>query len=496
MGALPNLSDQIPARRLVYHTFRMSTPRTIRLRRSFAKSRLRDAASLGAIVISLAACATSAHPGATVAPVASCVVGDAPRNGGDTLSVAVMAPVDWTHLPEATNAAERLAFAQTYETLIDVDCEGRAVPGLAALWTLDLTRTRITLSLRKGARFWSGKPMTASDVLTAWRTTAARSLSSSPLARVMVAGTTIVDDHTLTVSLPDTAWLVLADGTLAIYEPQSGAAWPEGSGPYRVGERPAELPPGGFVLTPFAPAFDPYLASRLVPSGDPRDAIDAASDVLVTADPVAVTYAAARANLVAVPLPWTHTYALAMPGPALEIASVLLRPDVESSALRASLARDAVHVEARAAQPSWWDDGRLCSAIRDSLPATKATDGRSNRVVYRRDDAVARGLAERLVALDPGSVAAGLAADDFVRALRDGGELVYVLDLPRVFLSSCNDVDVLRSAAPWLVRGGGVDARLVPLIDTRESAIVRRYRVSATVDWRGTLHFSDAGRRP
>jgi hypothetical protein len=250
------------------------------------------------------------------------------------------------------------------------------------------------------------------------------------------------------------------------------------------------------VLAPVAPAFDAYLVSRRVPSGDPRDAIDAGSDVLVTDDPVAVSYATARGDLVAVPLPWTRTYALAVPSAAPSIASVLLRADSGSSALRTSLARDAVRVEARAAQPDRWDDGRVCGATVDSLPATPAADGHSNRVVYRRDDGVARGLAERLVALDPRSVAAGLAADDFARALHDGGEMAYVLDLPRVLLSSCNDVGELLSQAPWLASGAGSDSRLLPLIDTRESAIVRRDRVSATVDLRGTLHFSDAGSRP
>jgi hypothetical protein len=344
--------------------------------------------------------------------------------------------------------------------------------------------------------FWSGKRVTASDVLAAWRATAARSTSSARLARAMIAGTTILDDHTLIVSLPDTAWIVLADPALAIYKPQSTAAGPEGSGPYLIAEGSAALPVGGFMLTPVAPAFNPYLVSRRVSNGDPRDAIDAGSDVLVTDDPVAVSYATAHANLVAVPLPWTRTYALALPRTAPKIASVLLRADFESSALRASLAHDAVHVEARAAQPYWWDDGRLCSATQDSLPATPAADGHSNRVVYRRDDGIARGLAERLVALDPRSVAAGLAADDFARALRDGGEMAYVLDVPRVFLSSCNDVGVLLSQAPWLASGAGADARLVPLIDTRETAIVRRDRVAVTADWRGTLHFSDAGSRP
>ncbi|HEY2378139.1 MAG TPA: ABC transporter substrate-binding protein [Gemmatimonadaceae bacterium] len=455
----------------------------------------RRAASLGAIAIGIAAC-TSARPGAPAAPaVASCVIGAARANAGDTLVLATMAPVIGKHVPEATNAAERLVFAQAYETLIDIDCDGRARPGLAASWTLDATRSRVTLALRSGAAFWSGKPVTAGEVLAAWQATASGSTASTRLAREMVGSTTIVDDHTLIVSLPDTAWPVLSDGALAIYEPQSGAGWPEGSGPYRIARNAADTLAGGLVLTPFASSSDPYLVTRRMKSGDPRDAIDAGSDVLVTDDPVAVSYGAARANLVAVPLPWTRTYALAVPS-APKISPTLLQPDSQSVALRASLAHDAVHAEARAAQPPyWWDGGGTCIANLDSLPARASADGRSNRVVYRRDDGIARGLAERLVALDPRTVAAGLAQDDFARALRDGGELAYVLDLPRGSLSLCNDVGELRSAAPWLLRGGA-DVRLVPLIDTRQTAIVNRHRVSAAVDWRGTLHFSDIGSRP
>ena len=465
-------------------------------RSSHAILGLRHAASLGAIAIGLAAC-TSARPGAPVAPLPSCAIGAAQAGAGDTLVVATMAPVDRAHVPEPTNADERLAFAQAYETLIDVDCDGRSRPGLAASWTLDATRTRATLALRDGARFWSGKPVTVGDVLAAWRATAARPTPSAQLLRKIVGGTTIVDDHTLIVSLPDTAWLVLASRALAVYEPQSAGAWPEGSGPYRIVENSAEAASGATVLAPSPPSSDPYLVIRRVPNGDPRDAVDAGADVVVTGDPVAVGYAAALANLAAVPLPWTRTYVLVVPGVAPQIAQVLLRADSESVVLRASLARDAVHSEARAAQPPyWWDGGRACGAVLDTLPATQAADGHSNRVVYRRDDRVARGLAERLVALDPRTVAAGLAPDDFARALHDGGDLAYVLDLPHESLSPCEDFGELRSGAPWLASSVGANARVVPLIDTRETAIVNRHRVSASVDWSGTLHFGRAGNRP
>ena len=405
--------------------------------------------------------------------------------------LATGGPIDRAHVPAGTNAAERLAFAQVYETLIDVDCDGTARPGLAASWTFDATRTRVTLTLRDGARFGKGKPVGAGDVLAAWQATAAGPSPSAPLAREIARGTTVIGDHTLLVSLPDTDWLVLADRALAVYEPESADEFPSGSAPYRI----AESSPAQLVLVPSAPSSDPYLLIRRFASGDPRDAIDAGADVVVTGDPAIIAYAATRANLMAAPLPWTRTYALLLSGAAPRLVQLFRRPDSEVAVLRSSLAHDAVHAEARAAQPPYWWDGRgSCGAVLDTLRATPASGERTNRVVYRRDDGIARGLAERLVALDKSTVAVGLSPDAFARALAEGGDLAYVLDLPRASLSPCEDLRALRSAVPLLMSGDSAQAKLVPLIDTRETAMLKRLRVSATVDWRGTLRFGSVGK--
>src|SRR5690348_16514190 len=200
----------------------------------------------GAIAIAIAACSSaSPRPSPPPVVVASCVIGVAGL--GDTVSLATTAPVDWAHVPIPTNPAERLAFAQLYQTLIDVDCEGHARPALAASWALDATRTHVTLSLRRDAMFWSGKPVTADDVLAAWRMTAGRSTASARLARAIAGGTTAIDEHTLIISLPDTAWMVLASPALAVYEQQATARWAEGSGPYRIADQSAS---GSFVLMP------------------------------------------------------------------------------------------------------------------------------------------------------------------------------------------------------------------------------------------------------
>lgn len=409
-------------------------------------------------------------------------------------------PIDPMHVPTPGNGAERFVFAQLYETLVNVDCEGHAYPGLAQSWTLDATRSRVTLVLRGGAQFWNGKPITASDIVTGWRATGGQSAESSRLARRLADGATVVDDRTLTVSLPDTAWLVLADPAVAVYQPQSGSAWAQGSGSYRV-DADATTGPGLAALVALPPDSSPRIVIRAVPTGDPRDAIDAGADLIVTSDAAAVSYAATRANLSAAPLPWNRAYVIAVPSVIADTARATLSSMASDSGLRASLAHDAVHAEARpAAPPYWWSGIQGCASTQPAGSAAIASGGRpSRRIVYRRNDGVARGLAERLVAVGRGISAAGLAPSDFARALRGGQDLAYLLDLPRASLSPCQDLTVLAAAAPWVTNGasdGPSADKLVPLIDTRARAIVNRDRVSAMIDWDGTLKIAARSRLP
>ena len=391
-------------------------------------------------------------------------------------------------------------FAQLYETLIDVDCEGHAYPGLAKSWTLDDTRTRVTLIIRDGAQFWNGQQVSASDVVAAWRATGAQSLETSRLARQMADAATIVDDRTLTVSLPDTAWRVLADPALAVYLPQSGQAWAEGTSAYRVSDDSGAGQRGGVLLAPVLASAGPYVAVRPLRSNDARDAIDRGVDVLVTDDPVVISYATTYPNLAAVPLPWSRSYVLAIPwfGPSDE---QLMRPLLGDSAAvaRASLARDAVRAEARAAEaPYWWSDLQSCeSLVRGGLPRN-TTGVRPMHIAYEARDRIARGLAERLAALGRGSVATPLPSEQFVRTLHDGSEPAYVIELPHTSLGACNDAAELVTSAPWIRPCCGeaplpAPPKLIPLIDTRSRAIVNRDRVSATIDWDGTLRFGAPG---
>lgn len=456
---------------------------------------IRNIALLGPLMLIPLGCSTPPR----LAPVASaraCAVGAPPPSASpaESISVATTLPIDATHAVQPTNVAERFVFAQSYETLIDVDCGGRPYAGLAKSWTIDGSRTHVTLVLRDDARFWNGEPLGARDVVAAWRATGETSADPSQLARRLAASATVVDDRTLTVSLPDTESLVLAEPVLAVYRPAAGSAWPEGSGAHRIVESAA----AALSLTPTTAGAAPRLTIRSSRAADARDAIDAGADLILSADPASVSYAATRPGLSAVPLPWTRTYALAIPNRgSLGVTAWLAYASDTAAQLRTSLARDAVRADAQAAQsPGWWTAAASCeSNVSHGAPRRGEP---TTRIVYRSDDVVARGLAERLVALARRATAISLPAGEFARALRTGNESAYIIALPRTSLTPCRDMMSLRTSAPWLTASeGGADV-LIPLIDTRERAIMNGERVSAVIDWDGALRMigPPAGGRP
>jgi len=105
-------------------------------------------------------------------------------------------------------------------------------------------------------------------------------------------------------------------------------------------------------------------------------------------------------------------------------------------------------------------------------------------VVYPRDEAVARALAERLVAVLGGRAAAvGLAPNAFAMELLAGSDQAYVFPLPRMTRDRCGSVAALRGRATWL----GARGAIVPLIDTRLRVVVRRDRLTLRLSWDSTV---------
>jgi hypothetical protein len=259
-------------------------------------------------------------------------------------------------------------------------------------------------------------------------------------------------------------------------------------------------------LIPVIAGSLPRLSVQSLTTGDSRDAIDESVDLLLTDDPAAVRYASARSDIAVVPLSWTRTYVLLssrVGGAGRDSAD-----DRRRRPLRQQLATDVVRAESRPAElPYWWThlDGCATNPTGDS-PDITALPG--TRVVYRREDPVARALAERLVALAAigeeykgvaalpppllaeggGTTAVGLSPEDFEASLRIGSELAFVLDLPSRSLSPCRDLAKLAAVAPWLVLDPADSAlSLVPLVETRNRAIVRKDRLSLAIDWDGSL---------
>ena len=391
----------------------------------------------------------------------TCTLAAGPATARDTVTIAVTDPVDAAHAPVPRSDAERLVFAQLYETLLQLDCQGRAVPGLAGAW--EQSGDLWSFTLRDGARFWDGAPVTGRDVAAAWRS------RDSALARAVTA----TGDRTFTVRAPHLPIQAFGDRTLAVTKPAPGGGWPIGTGTRWL----SGVDPGAELLVARPVQRAGMAAAKFVvasPSGV-RDALDGGADLLVTRDPTALEYAVRLPGYVDLPLDWTRTYALLGPGRD--------HPDVGD--LRLESLRDAVHGDARPAEwheagHFWLEDLKRCDLPSDR-DGPSAAD-RRHRVAYDQSDRSAADLAARLVGLGVlgrGTVAAGIPQAAFPATLRSGGDAWYVVELPR------RVYDVCRAALelpPWAAAGS-----IQPLLDVRAHTAVRRGLRRMAIDWDGTL---------
>ena len=368
---------------------------------------------------------------------------DRPADALDTFRIALAEPLNLSHADPA-NDSERLAFRNIRSHLVTVDCRGEARPGIVRSWTAEAPGT-LTLTLEP--------PASAVTInMTFAQALASRLAPASGPKTSGIDSAVALNERQLRLFIsaaPDTVLRALADPALAVPDAIPFQAVPA------TGELSMPGLPGG-----------PELQFRMPPLGDLRDALDRWADLLVTRDPALLEYAGRRHEFTVHPLPWSRTYVLLQPSQAPPLSAGSTELD------RQSLARDAVPGDARSAEPPfWWTES--------SCPATgPAAAPSSDRVVYARDDDVARALAERLVALGAGNRlrAAGLEDSSLTAALRAGSERAYVVSLPPHPLQPCRALrDVPKGA------------RILSLIDTREHAIVRRGAPPLTADWDGTV---------
>lgn len=443
----------------------------------------------------------------------------------DTLAIALPGTLDPRDAPVARTPLEQVAFRQLYETVVRLDCRGRLRPALAESWTRAGDGTAWRLTLRPAARFWDGTPLTGAALVAAWD----RPEAASRLRAAGIVSSRAIGDREVEVTLDrpaDSLPPALADPGLSPAGP-ADAGWRSGTGPYRprapagpvAGGRASLIParPEDSALFPARPEGAPEAGAQAAVTlrsvdRDPRDALDAGADLVVTGNPDAVAYAVARPDFAAVALPWSRIYVLLVPpdtGPGSERrgppeTGTAGHPNgldlVSSAEARAALARDAVRVEARGAEPPfWWETPCPDTARADAtpsapgpappsgpppLPGPVPPSGRGrgvphSRIGYPANDPTARDLAARLVALGvlgPRSSAVGLAPDDLAASLRAAALAGYVVSLPRAPLVPCAE----RPDWP-------AGSRLVPLVETRMRALVRRGAAAFTVDWDGGI---------
>jgi hypothetical protein len=388
-----------------------------------------------------------------------------------------------------------LLFRQLYETLIRVDCNGRVRPGLAASWRRDEVGRNWIVTLRENARFSDGTPVTAADVRASWTRDGTGDELQAHVSR-LVQSIIPAGDGSLAITLRSQrvdAPIAFAHPDLAIAKRVPDSVWPLGTRSARVASE--SQTPVARAATVITVARDNLPSIRfLVAPGDPRDLLDDGVDLLVTRDPATLDYAATLPQFRSVPLAWQRILVLLTPGRSR--SSPYLSQDA-----RQALADEAVRGEAQGARgPFWWQMLPDCEV---TLSPARQRPLPGPRIVYDASDAAARELAERFVGLvrasGPAATAlldvllpdrprrtyqraTGLTGEALAAARRRGTDAGYVMSLDSRPIDPCRDLHALMEGARWLD-----PETIVPLVETRLQAIVRRGRSGVTAEWDGGL---------
>ena len=310
-----------------------------------------------------------------------------------------------------------------------------------------------------------------------------------PEVNRLIESVVALDDRNVAITLRNPREdlpLALAHPDLAIARAAPDSHWPLGTRSARV-TLEEETANAATVIT--VAREDLSTLRCLVAAGDPRDLLDAAIDLLLTRDPAALDYAATLPHFRFVALPWQRIHVLLTPGRSR--SSPLL-----SEGARQVLADDAVRGEAQGARgPFWWQMLPECE-VTPSRPREQSRP--TPRIVYDASDAAARDLAERLVGLARASGPArslldailperptyqrstGLTGAALASARRRGTDAGYVMSIDSRPLDPCRDLHDVVAAAPWLDPD-----TIVPLVETRLQAIVRRGKSGVTAEWDG-----------
>ncbi|MEX2283767.1 MAG: ABC transporter substrate-binding protein [Gemmatimonadota bacterium] len=449
----------------------------------------------------LTSCQASTPRGPTPGATSQCIVTDGASEPIVTIGIAQR--IDASNAPVPRTPSERLVFRQLYETLVSLDCNGAITPLIAENWEASEQGAVWRFRIREDVRYWDGSVVTARDIAESW---AVRSDSVLP-----IAGITVLGERELRVTLQSAIPGVerFADPALAVARHMAGG-WPLGTGKFRPepGADPrmfriVSVSPSAVIPLnrprPDSMTWPRAIVFRAI-GNDARAALDARIDGVVTADPAPVEYSRALSYYNATPLGWTRTYVLGTRG-AQRADSLSATP----AAAEIAPVKEAIRADTRAAEPPFWWQRAEC------VPATFSpvrTDTRNRNVVYPVNDPIARGIAERLVALAwPAArapawlrvrlgdysalgspTAVGVDERTLLQTMRTGRALAVVIALPRPARSACINANDASSAAllgSWSVS---------PLLDAREYLIHRGAIGHIFVDGDGVIRFGAATR--
>ena len=402
--------------------------------------------------------------------------------------------IDPANALHPSNASERLLFGQLYETLVRVDCMGRVRPGLASSWRVDERGVRVWyVTLREDARFSDGAPVTAADVRAGWTRDGAGGELGTHVKR-LVQWVDVLDDRTLVIQLS----IPRIDAPVVLAHPDLAVAKRVADSPFPLGTRLSRLDVArdaarGVALSELTISRDNLPPLRfLVAPGDPRDLLDAGVDLLLTRDPATLDYAAALPHFRRVPLAWQRTHIFVTPG--------------RSSSLHYRRTHDrrwpTTRFGARRGERKARSGSRPPSAIHGPLLECNRTSplrGSSTTPMTERHAISPSGSWPWSKPQVPSSTtfldailpdrpqrtfqrATGLTGEALANARQLGTDAGYIVSVDSRPLEPCNDLYALVDSVPWLRPG-----TIVPLVDTRPQAVVRRGRSGMTADFDGAL---------
>ncbi len=360
--------------------------------------------------------------------------------------------------------------------LVVKDCEGGLHSGAASAWTVQEGGKLWTFDLQQDIELTGGKTLDARVLSTYWQ-------------------------HQTTLYPEIEQILPVGEYTVAIHFSTAHQWFPE-------------------LL--FAPAFtlpsleEEYARLEVVELAgrEERDLLEGGVEGMITRDPDVIDYASRRPEWLQLGLAWDKSYVM------------FVRTDLSSADVTAfpksiadNLASDVVPGEARAYHPkAWWEGLGQCEDDAGAMFANGVESVKTIRNVrYLSGDPVARGLAERIVALGSGNInmpgmdslkaimpgmgkshirwsAKALSARELSSGIvetNDGFDAAFIVSVSRSADNPCSALRKLKQSMPMVFDGlSGKPFPLVPMLDVRPTLLLKKGSANLDIDGSGRLLYT------